>query len=103
MLWEASMMIGYGARTSDGAQRRGRRRHRVRPLDGIVGYVEELLVDCAHWTTNYIRSAICRWRPGDRCFLRRAAFERLTDRGGRYTSMSIVRGSTITGVAKSCG
>ena len=49
--------------------------HRVHLLDGVVGHVEELLIDDADWLIRYIRVDTCKWRPGDRvllapCFVR---------------------------------
>jgi hypothetical protein len=43
--------------------------HRVHLLDGVVGHVEELLMDDAGWLIRYIRVDTCRWRPGDRVLL----------------------------------
>jgi hypothetical protein len=43
--------------------------HRVHLLDGVVGHVEELLVDDADWLIRYIRVDTCKWRPGDRVLL----------------------------------
>jgi hypothetical protein len=43
--------------------------HRVHLLDGVVGHVEELVVDAADWTIAYIRVDTCRWRPGDKVLL----------------------------------
>lgn len=43
--------------------------HRVHLLDGLVGHVEELLVDDADWLIRYIRVDTCKWRPGDRVLL----------------------------------
>jgi hypothetical protein len=43
--------------------------HRVHLLDGLVGHVEELLVEDADWLIRYIRVDTCKWRPGDRVLL----------------------------------
>jgi hypothetical protein len=43
--------------------------HRVHLLDGVVGHVEEFLVDDTDWTIAYIRVDTCRWRPGDKVLL----------------------------------
>jgi hypothetical protein len=43
--------------------------HRVHLLDGVVGHVEELLVDDADWLIRYIRVDTCKWRPGDKVLL----------------------------------
>jgi hypothetical protein len=43
--------------------------HRVNLLDGVVGHVEELLMDDAGWLIRYIRIDTCKWRPGDRVLL----------------------------------
>jgi hypothetical protein len=43
--------------------------HRVHLLDGVVGHIEELLVDDADWIIRYVRVDTCKWRPGDRVLL----------------------------------
>ena len=43
--------------------------HRVHLLDGVVGHVEELLVEDADWLIRYIRVDTCKWRPGDKVLL----------------------------------
>lgn len=43
--------------------------HRVHLLDGVVGHVEELLMDDGGWLIRYIRVDTCKWRPGDRVLL----------------------------------
>lgn len=43
--------------------------HHVHLRDGLVGHVEELLVDDAGWIIRYVRVDPCRWRPGERVLL----------------------------------
>jgi hypothetical protein len=43
--------------------------HRVHLLDGMIGHIEEFLVDDADWTIAYIRVDACKWRPGDKVLL----------------------------------
>jgi len=43
--------------------------HRVHLLDGLIGHIEELLVDDADWLIRYVSVDTCRWRPGDRLLL----------------------------------
>lgn len=42
--------------------------HRVHLLDGLIGHVEELLVD-DDWTIRYLRVDTCKWRPGGKVLL----------------------------------
>jgi hypothetical protein len=43
--------------------------HRVHLLDGLIGHVEEVLVDDADWTIRYVRVDTCKWRPGGKVLL----------------------------------
>ena len=64
--------------------------HRVHLLDGLVGHVEELLVDDADWIIRYIKVDTCKWRPGDKVLLA-PRFVREIDWGGRLVRLAIRR------------
>jgi hypothetical protein len=62
--------------------------HRVYLLDGVVGHVEELLIDDADWLIRYIRVDTCKWRPGDRVLLA-PCFVREIDWSGRLMRFDV--------------
>jgi hypothetical protein len=64
--------------------------HRVHLLDGVVGHVEELLVDDADWSIRYIRVDTCKWHPGDRVLLA-PRLVREIDWGGRLVHFDVGR------------
>jgi hypothetical protein len=64
--------------------------HRVHLLDGLIGHVEELLVDDADWSIRYVRVDTCKWRPGDRVLLA-PRFVRAIDWGGRLIHLDVGR------------
>ncbi len=43
--------------------------HRAHLTDGIIGHVEELLVEDTGWDIRFLRIDTCRWRPGQRVLL----------------------------------
>jgi len=43
--------------------------HRVHLTDGIIGHVEELLVEDSDWDIRFLRIDTCNWRPGERVLL----------------------------------
>ena len=64
--------------------------HRVHLLDGVVGHVEELLVDDAGWLIRYIRVDTCKWRPGDKVLLAPCSVREL-DWSGRLMRFDVGR------------
>ena len=43
--------------------------HRVHLTDGVIGHVEDLLVQDADWGIRFLRIDTCKWRPGERVLL----------------------------------
>src|SRR5256885_3555929 len=57
-----------------------------RSLDGVVGHVEEFLVDDADWSIRYISVDTCKWRPGDRVLLAPRLVREIDWRSEEHTS-----------------
>jgi hypothetical protein len=64
--------------------------HRVHLLDGLIGHVEELLVDDADWTIRYVRVDTCKWRPGGKVLLA-PRFVHEIDWDGRLVRFAVSR------------
>jgi hypothetical protein len=64
--------------------------HHVHLFDGLVGHIEELLVDDADWIIRYVRVDTWRWRPGDKVLLA-TRFVREIDWRGKSVRFDIGR------------
>jgi len=64
--------------------------HRAHLLDGVIGHIEDLLVEDADWSIRHIRVDTCRWRPGDRVLLAPHSVRQI-DWSGRLVRFDVSR------------
>ncbi|MBS0525422.1 MAG: PRC-barrel domain-containing protein [Proteobacteria bacterium] len=65
--------------------------HRVHLTDGVIGHVEDLLVQDADWGIRFLRVDTCKWRPGERLLLAPGSIREI-DWDGRLVRFALGRG-----------
>jgi hypothetical protein len=65
--------------------------HRAHLTDGIIGHVEDLLVQDADWGIRFLRIDTCKWRPGERVLLAPRSIREI-DWDGRLVRFGLGRG-----------
>ena len=65
--------------------------HRVHLTDGVIGHVEDLLVQDSDWAIRFLRIDTCTWRPGERVLLAPRSIGRI-DWEGRLLRFDFARG-----------
>jgi len=65
--------------------------HRVHLVDGIIGHIEDLLVQDADWSIRFLRIDTCKWRPGERVLLAPHSIREI-DWVGRLVRFDLGRG-----------
>ncbi|MCW5737394.1 MAG: PRC-barrel domain-containing protein [Enhydrobacter sp.] len=72
--------------------------HRVHLTDGVIGHVEELLVEDSDWDIRFLRIDTCKWRPGERVLLAPRSIREI-DWPGRLVRVDLCRREIETNAA----